>query len=101
MSALFTVRCRLAWNGDNFGNEWRCGFVVMPDEPAFADERPGYAVYEDDGAGNGDLVHRCESLPEAFGVAAGYARRLDEQLPIWVRSEPSGSLMPFLQAVQS
>lgn len=46
------------WDGDAFGNEWRCGYSVRTPNrghPALFDTSP-FEVYEDDGHGNGNYL---------------------------------------------
>lgn len=75
MASIFYVRCERAWDGDEHGNEWRCGFSVHcgPDG--------GFDVYEDDGKGNGNLVAHVvgDSLETAKRIAIEEAAHLDSK----------------------
>jgi hypothetical protein len=68
--ALYIVRCDTAWDGDAFGNEWTCGAMVMKNAA-------GFAVYEDDGEGNGNLLVTFALESDAREYADRYVKHLD------------------------
>lgn len=70
--AIYTARCAEAWDGDAFGNEWKCGASVYA-----AHDAKTFKVYEDDGSGNGDKLAEFESVFVARQYADLYVRFLD------------------------
>ena len=67
----YTARCTTAWDGDTFGNKWKCGAAVHTSPEG------AYAVYEDDGKGNGSLLARFASLFDARRYADLHCKFLD------------------------
>lgn len=58
------------WDGDEFGNEWDCGFRIF--DASDDAESLGWDLYTDDGAGNGDFLGTFSSLMEAKQAAEDF-----------------------------
>ena len=71
-SALYVARCKKAWDGDSFGNEWTCGAAV------YKDQEGGFRVFEDDGHGNGSGLGSFASLFDAKRFADLHCKFLDD-----------------------
>lgn len=54
------------WDGDDFGNEWTCGYSIVL---GGGDDPEQWTLWEDDGAGNGDFLGEFPTVWEA-AVAA-------------------------------
>lgn len=78
--AIYTARCEKAWDGDRYGNHWRCGVSVYrceSDGVVYGQTRTLFRVFEDDGAGNGDHLDSFETEADARGYADLYVQFLD------------------------
>ena len=71
--AIHKAKCETAWDGDDFGNEWKCGAAVYR-----ADEGNAYRVFEDDGKGNGNHLCSFASVFDAREYANLHVNFLDE-----------------------
>lgn len=69
--AVYVARCLKAWDGDSFGNEWKCGAAVQRREDG------SYSVFEDDGDGNGSHLASFVSLWDARRYADLHCKFLD------------------------
>jgi hypothetical protein len=90
---LYRVQAKTAWTGDQWGNEWLLGWVVVPDmDSAHGDGEPMFALYEDDGRGNGNYVASFNTLAEAKQAADRHVAAADgdpEVAPFFPVHEPS------------
>lgn len=66
-SYLYAKSARERWDGDEWGNEWDCGFSIY-----FCPEDPIFQLYEDDGTGNGNHIGDFKSKNEAKARAEEY-----------------------------
>jgi hypothetical protein len=82
MTAVYQVRAAHAWTGDEWGHEWRLGWTVYPESDGHEDGWQGFALYEDDGRGNGDYVASFDTIVDAARAADWLAMEADARMGV-------------------
>lgn len=72
-AAVYQVRAKQAWTGDDTGREWMLGWSV------YAESDGAFSLYEDDGRGNGNYVNSFSTLASAALVADRHAAAADNE----------------------
>lgn len=76
-AAVYQVRAKQAWTGDDTGREWMLGWSVYPE--ADSDDGGAFTLYEDDGRGNGGYVGAFATLAAAAVAADRHAAAADNE----------------------